>query len=67
MSLSRSTDERNRIDIGLADAKTILTLLEGFTEGVIHCEPLRGAVKVAKEIVDMIQVSYYLKSSLLLG
>jgi hypothetical protein len=67
MSLSRSTDERNRIDAGLADAKTILTLLEGLTEGVIHCEPLRGAVKVAKEIVDMIQVSYYVKSLLLLG
>jgi hypothetical protein len=67
MSLSRAPNEQNRIDIGLADAKTILTLLEGFTEGVIHCEPLRGAVKVAKEIVDMIQVSCYVKSSSLLG
>jgi hypothetical protein len=58
MSLSRAPSERNKIDSGLADTKTALTVLEGFTEGIILCEPLRGAVKVAKEIVDMVQVQY---------
>jgi hypothetical protein len=62
MSLPHTPNEPSRTDSGLADAKTILTVLEGFTEGIILCEPLRGAVKVAKEIVDMVQVSYHPQS-----
>jgi hypothetical protein len=45
-----------KVDSGLADGKTILSILEGVTEGAIVCEPLRAAVKVAKEIIDMMQV-----------
>jgi hypothetical protein len=46
-----------RIDRYLGDVNTFLSLLEGLTEGIIVCEPLKGAVKVAKEIINMLQVS----------
>ena len=46
------------LDQGLADGKTILTVLEGFTDGIFGIEPLKGAVKVAKEVIGIIQVSH---------
>jgi hypothetical protein len=30
-----------------------------FTEGIILCKPLQCAVKVAKEMIDMVQVGYH--------
>jgi hypothetical protein len=58
MSLPPASDETGRVDIVLADAKTILSILDGLTEGVIPCAPVKAIVKVAKEIVDMVQVSH---------
>jgi hypothetical protein len=50
------TPER-RVDRYLGDVNTFLSLLEALSEGIIVCEPLKGAVKVAKEILNMLQVS----------
>jgi hypothetical protein len=44
------------IDRRLRNGKTILEILAGFTEGVIICEALGGAVKLAREIINMLQV-----------
>jgi hypothetical protein len=58
MSIPPAPNESNRVDIILADTKTILSILDGLAEGVIPLAPLKAAVKVAKEIVDMTQVSH---------
>jgi hypothetical protein len=47
----------NQIDRRLEDGKAFLSILEGFTEGIILCEPLRGTIKVGKEILVMLQVT----------
>jgi hypothetical protein len=65
MSLPPAPNESNRVDNILADAKTILSFLDGLTEGVIPCAPLKAAVKVAKEVIDMTQVS--LSLSMVIG
>jgi hypothetical protein len=46
-----------RIDRYLGDVNIFLSLLQGLTEGIFVCEPLKGAAKIAKEILNMLQVS----------
>ncbi|EIN11711.1 hypothetical protein PUNSTDRAFT_42884 [Punctularia strigosozonata HHB-11173 SS5] len=50
-------DEYNeeRIDRALEDGKTFLTVLENLTDGVFVCEPLHAAVKLAKQILEMVE------------
>ncbi|EIN03962.1 TPR-like protein [Punctularia strigosozonata HHB-11173 SS5] len=44
---------QRRFDHALANTNTFLSLLEALTEGVIICEPLKGAVKLAKAVIEI--------------
>ncbi|EIN03779.1 TPR-like protein [Punctularia strigosozonata HHB-11173 SS5] len=43
------------VDQAIRQGKTALSLLEAITEGIFICEPLKGAVKLAKELLEMVE------------
>ncbi|EIN03780.1 TPR-like protein [Punctularia strigosozonata HHB-11173 SS5] len=46
---------QKRLDRALANGETVLSIFEALTEGVFICEPLKGSVKVARELIKMVQ------------
>ncbi|EIN03790.1 hypothetical protein PUNSTDRAFT_139315 [Punctularia strigosozonata HHB-11173 SS5] len=46
---------QKRLDHALANGETVLSILEALTEGVVICDPLKGSVKVARELIKMVQ------------
>ncbi|EIN03984.1 TPR-like protein [Punctularia strigosozonata HHB-11173 SS5] len=48
-------DYQKRLDRALANGETLLSVVEALTEGVVVCDPLKGSVKLAKELIKMVQ------------
>jgi hypothetical protein len=46
------------LDRSLADGKAVLDILGMFTDGIIVCKPLDITIKMAKGIIEALQVSY---------
>ncbi|EIN03710.1 hypothetical protein PUNSTDRAFT_139244 [Punctularia strigosozonata HHB-11173 SS5] len=44
-----------RFDAALEHSKTVLSVLGAISDGLVMCEPLKGAVGLAKEVVAMIE------------
>ena len=45
------------MDRGIEAGSSVLGMLGALSDGIIGCEPLKGAVGIAKEVVEWIEVS----------